>query len=221
MEETIKVFDLKTACFRELKTTNGYSDIGVGILFFARNAIDVIKKHYRICGYTFFNECGLFYSIDIQKDKIVLLEEVFLEIDNAVQRELLKYNVIEKPKEYMTRFFWDWQFEGKMNAFDSHGPFYKLCHSILKDSIKTKKLATEKNDIVPPIIYKELCQFARIIGRLFDTDFYNKDYSEEANYVLNSLLNGYRIEMSANDIDQYCLIICGLICKTEATNSYE
>ena len=43
--------------------------------------------------------------------------------------------------------------------------------------------------------------------------FYNKDYYEEINYLFDSLVNGYHINMSTEEVETYCYQLCNYVLK--------
>ena len=215
MGQSIKVYDLKTNCFRELKPLAHNVDRGIGIVIFSRNAIEVFTQFYRICGYCILDEYGTGIPIDIQNQTIVLFEEDYELLCDNIKRRLLEYNLVEKPKKFFSDFFVSWQFKNNPDVFGSYGPFYRLCSLILGSQKKLTHLIRGKLDIVYPTTYHELCRFVQRIGDLFSTDFYDKGYSEKENYIIDSLMKGYRIEMCLSDIEKYCWAISNIACDLE------
>ena len=61
--------------------------------------------------------------------------------------------------------------------------------------------------------YKELSQMVRGLNKLFGVEFYNKDYYEEVNYLFDSLVNGYHINMSTEEVETYCYQLCNYVLK--------
>ena len=71
----------------------------------------------------------------------------------------------------------------------------------------------DKIDYVLPVNYKELSQMVRGLNKLFGVEFYNKDYYEEINYLFDSLVNGYHINMSTEEVETYCYQLCNYVLK--------
>ena len=71
----IYVYDLEYRTFRELSTSSGN-----GILFFKRQAIELFAQYYLICGLFIFGNNGILYYFDIQADKIIIEEQIFLKL---------------------------------------------------------------------------------------------------------------------------------------------
>ena len=76
-----------------------------------------------------------------------------------------------------------------------------------------KKIIDDKIDYVLPVNYKELSQMVRGLNKLFGVEFYNKDYYEEINYLFDSLVNGYHINMSTEEVETYCYQLCNYVLK--------
>lgn len=53
-----------------------------------------IKKWYTICGYILIcKKNGICYPIDIQNDKLVIFEPIYIEMPNQLKATLVKYTV--------------------------------------------------------------------------------------------------------------------------------
>ena len=44
-------------------------------------------------------------------------------------------------------------------------------------------------------------------------DYIAKDYYEEINYLFDSLVNGYHINMSTEEVEMYCYQLCNYVLK--------
>ena len=55
--------------------------------------------------------------------------------------------------------------------------------------------------------------FLKLVEILFGVEFYNKDYYEEVNYLFDSLVNGYHINMSTEEVETYCYQLCNYVLK--------
>ena len=105
---SIAVFDDFKCCFRELDTTNYNDDIIVGVIFFRRDAINVINNYYRIIGYLICDENGVNYPIDIRKNDIALFEGTYNCLCEELKKELIQFNIQDKPQMIWSNFFILW-----------------------------------------------------------------------------------------------------------------
>ena len=62
-----------------------------------------------------------------------------------------------------------------------------------------------------PSNYKELSEFVINLSKLFSIDFYNPKYIDEANYIIDSLINEYHLNMTEEEIELYCFQISAII----------
>lgn len=213
MNKEILVYDDFKDFFRKLDINNYNDDIVVGTVFFQRSAISVIQKELRVCGYILIDDDGNMYPIDIRDTEIAMLEGTYNCLPQETKQALVEYNLHQKPERIWSRFFFLWQFMGDWNVFKSSGSFIEMCSSIIGDSRKIDKLLKQKIDIIFPTNYEELCMFAQNIRRLSEIEFFNPEYIEEANYIVDALLNGYHINMSKDDIEQYSYQLCTIVNK--------
>lgn len=194
--DSILVFDDFKHYFRELDTSNYNDDLVVGSVFFTRDAINVIEKYYRIIGYIICDDKGVYYPIDVRKNDIAILEGTYNCIEDELKKELVPYNIKIEPAEVWSPFFFRWQFMCDWNVFETCGDFINIASKIIGNERLMKKIIDDKIDYVLPVNYKELSQMVRGLNKLFGVEFYNKDYYEEINYLFDSLVNGYHINMS-------------------------
>ena len=213
MNKEILVYDDFKDFFRKLDINNYNDDIVVGTVFFQRSAISVIQKELRVCGYILIDDDGNMYPIDIRDTEIAMLEGTYNCLPQETKQALVEYNLHQKPERIWSRFFFLWQFMCDWNVFKSSGSFIEMCSSIIRDSRKIDKLLKQKIDIIFPTNYEELCMFAQNIRRLSEIEFFNPEYIEEANYIVDALLNGYHINMSKDDIEQYSYQLCTIVNK--------
>ncbi len=209
----IAVFDDYKRCFRKLDTSNFNDDLVVGTVFFTRDAISVIEKYYRIIGYIMCDDKGAFYPIDVRKNDIALLEGTYNCLEDELKKELVPYNIQTEPVMVWSMFFIRWQFLCDWEAFENCGGFINIASKIVGNEKLMKKIIDDKIDYVLPVNYKELSQMVRCLNKLFGVDFYNKDYYEEVNYLFDSLVNGYHINMTAEEVDTYCYQLCDFALK--------
>lgn len=207
----IAVFDEYKGCFRELDESNFDDDIVVGTIFFSRNALNVINKYFRIVGYVLSDGKGVVYPIDIRKTDVAMLEGTYNCLPDKLKKELIPFNIQVKPPFIWSAFFFRWQFLCDWNVFENNGSFIELASIIIGNENLMRKIHTEKIDFIFPSNYIELSSMARGVNRLFDIDIYNKDYSEDANYLFDSLINEYHINMTEDDVEKHCYYICNLV----------
>lgn len=210
---SIAVFDDFKCCFRELDTTNYNDDIIVGVIFFRRDAINVINNYYRIIGYLICDENGVNYPIDIRKNDIALFEGTYNCLCEELKKELIQFNIQDKPQMIWSNFFILWQFVCDFDVFKKSGSFIKLASEIAGNEKMMKKLLAKKIDYVFPLNYKELSKMAYGLNRLYGIEFYNKDYYEEINYLFDSIMNGYHINMTLEEVETYCYQLCNYVLK--------
>lgn len=211
--DSILVFDDFKHCFRELDTLNYNDDLVVGSVFFTRDAINVIEKYYRIIGYIICDDKGVYYPIDVRKNDIAILEGTYNCIEDELKKELVPYNIKIEPAEVWSPFFFRWQFMCDWNDFETCGDFINIASKIIGNERLMKKIIDDKIDYVLPVNYKELSQMVRGLNKLFGVEFYNKDYYEEVNYLFDSLVNGYHINMSTEEVETYCYQLCNYVLK--------
>lgn len=210
---SIAVFDDFKCCFRELDTTNYNDDIIVGVIFFRRDAINVINNYYIIIGYLICDENGVNYPIDIRKNDIALFEGTYNCLCEELKKELIQFNIQDKPQMIWSNFFILWQFVCDFDVFEKSGSFIKLASEIAGNEKMMKKLLAKKIDYVFPLNYKELSKMAYGLNRLYGIEFYNKDYYEEINYLFDSIMNGYHINMTLEEVETYCYQLCNYVLK--------
>ena len=210
MCQKILVYDDFKDVFRDLDANN-YDDIVVGTVFLKREALDILKKHFIVCGYTMFGKNGEQYIIDIRAEDIALLEGTYNCLPKKVKRELIDFNITQKPSIIWSRFFFQWQFVCDWEAFTKNGSFIELMSNILGDTIIVNKLIAERKHLVFPSNYEELCEFVQNAAYLLSIDLYRPDYVEEANYIIDSLLHGYHVNMTFSEIETYCFQISSIM----------
>ena len=125
----------------------------------------------------------------------------------------MPYNIKIEPAEVWSPFFFRWQFMCDWNVFDTCGDFINIASKIIGNERLMKKIIDDKIDYVLPVNYKELSQMVRGLNKLFGVEFYNKDYYEEINYLFDSLVNGYHINMSTEEVETYCYQLCNYVLK--------
>ena len=211
--DSIAVYDNNRRCFRELDESNYDDDIVVGTVFFYRTAISVIRKYYRIVGYVLSDEKD-FQPIDIRKNDIAMLEGTYNCLPEKLKKELVPFNIQVEPPFIWSEFFFRWQFMCDWNFHKRSGSFIELASIIIGDEVLLGKVYREEFDFVFPSDYKELSSMVRGLNKIMDIEFYNKEYIEDANYLFDSLINEYHVNMTPDEIVQYCYQLCDHAIKT-------
>ena len=130
-----------------------------------------------------------------------------------IKKELIPFNIQVKPSLIWSPFFWNWQFMCDMYAFERNGAFIKLASKIIRNENNIKKIVSEKIDYILPSNYKELSNLVCVLKNMFGIEFYNKEYFDDTNYLFDSLVNGYHINMTDGEVDTYCQQLCDLVIK--------
>lgn len=211
MIRKIAVYDEFNDSFRDLDELNYNDDLVVGTIFLRREAINVLKRYFVICGYILIGGNGELFPIDIRQEEIAILEGTYNCMPSEAKKELIEYNVTQKPRMIWSKFFFQWQFMGDWSVFEKHGSFIEMMSNIVGDEEKLNEVESKKYNLYMPITYEELCHFVNNVSKLFSTDFYRETYIEEVKYIMDSLLKGYRVNMSTSEIETYCFQICTII----------
>ncbi|WP_370773289.1 hypothetical protein [Faecalibacillus intestinalis] len=211
MNKNILVYDNLKNNFRELNEANYNNDHIIGTIFFKRNAIEILKKNFIICGYILIGNDGTMFPIDIKNTDIAILESTYNHMSTEIKFELISYNITEKPSIIWSNFFFQWQFKYNLNIFNENGSFIEMISKIINNK-KILKLVIQNNyHFLMPSNYKELSEFVINLSKLFSIDFYNPKYIDEANYIIDSLINEYHLNMTEEEIELYCFQISAII----------
>lgn len=208
------VYDEREEKFRQLDKSNFNDDVVCGTIFLKREAISLLRQYYHICGFVLIgrdNDTRL--PIDIQEDKISLLEGTYNCMPYLLQESLVQYNIQTYPEKVWSSFFFRWLFLGDYRVFDECGSFIQLCSHIINTSYRLDKFRKSDIALFEPTTYNELCCFVRDILNLSQIDFNSYDYYERFKYLVDSLYNGYHIRFSTNEIQLYCSQISQIIDK--------
>lgn len=206
------VYDESIKSFRRLDKNNYNDDIVFGTIFLQRDALTEIKKHFQICGYILIsNQERCAYPIDIHKDKVVLFEGIYNRMPKTLKNDLIKYNIKVLPNKIWTPFFFNWQFMCDMSAFEKFGGFIKLCSNILNSVKRYESFLKSGISIYAPTTYEELCEFTRNVFEMSKVDVLSYDYYESIKYLIDSLIKGYHINFTDQEIDSYLIQISKLI----------
>ena len=211
MKKTLLVYDNLKRTFRNLERNNYNDDIIVGTIFLNRNALNIIKKYYIICGFLLIGKNKERLYIDIQENKISLLEGMYNCMPDELKEELVDYCITEKPNRIWSRFFFQWQFLADFNAFEDNGSFIKILTNIIEDPKLISILTDHHYDLIFPTTYYELCLFVRNITGIFGDELFKTKYNEEFHYVVHSLMNEYHINLTDEEIIKYTYQICNIL----------
>ena len=207
-----KYYDEIHKNFRTLNRTNYNDDMVLGAVFLQRAAMIEIKKYFNICGYILISKSdGCFYPIDIHKDKIVLFEGTYNNMPEPLKKALIQYNITSVQERVWSSFFFHWQFMCDMSAFEKHGAFIKLCSNIIGSKGRYKTFFSSGISLYEPTTYEELCEFTRNVFEVSKVDVFSYDYYKSIKYLIDSLIKGYHINFSEDEITKYCIQISDLI----------
>lgn len=210
----IQVYDLNHKSFRYINEKQCTSDDKSGIIFFKRDAIFVIEKYYKICGmFLIDKKSRRIYPIDMQYDIITIFEFIFNNMMQECKDNLLDFNLVKKPKNNFS-YSYLILFGGKdIQDLKEYDPFSYICNYIIHNQYLLNMFIYLNRNIYVPKTYRELCSTAQIINIFFDIDYISPDYEKNFKYVIDALLNGYRINMTEKEIQKYNYQICKLACQ--------
>ena len=158
-----------------------------------------------------------FEQRDIETDEGILNVHFWDSADDyncmpvPLKNKLIKHNIQELPDKIWSSFFFQWQFLCDFNAFENNGFFIKLCSNILGSHQKYKRFIELDISLFEPSSYSELCSFTRNILNLSNVDIYGFDYYKSFKYLIHSLVNGYHINFSDQEISSYFFQISKLV----------
>ncbi|MBQ7891034.1 MAG: hypothetical protein IJ359_02645 [Erysipelotrichaceae bacterium] len=213
MVNELLVYDGFLNNFRRLNKENYDDDLVCGCVLLERNAIIEISKYYCVCGYVLIEKITkCFFPIDIQEDKVVIFEGTYNQMPTSLKDALVNYNIKVLTGKLWSSFFIKWQFLLDDDVFEKSNPFIELCNNIIDSPMRRNRLL-DMNEIVlyEPINYEELCKFTKNILKLSDLNINEYDYTLSVKYLIDSLIKGYRINFSKNDIKEYFFNICMLV----------
>ena len=205
MNEVIKVYDIQSNTFRDInsKMTDG------GFVLFKRVAVSVLKQYYNICGYFYLDKIRRSIHIIDINDVIVAIPEVFFSnMIDTCKKEIEKYNVIDNVN-YRPSFVFLCLYMGEKHI-DEFDCFANLCFEIMYNPILINSFAKANDSIVYPISQQELYAFAKSVYNLIRFDYITPDYDTSFKYTIDSLINGYHINFSKDDIEKFAYNISRL-----------
>ena len=199
----LHVYDFLKKSFRDLDNNNYDNDLTLGVIFFERSALSVIKQEFHICGYVMINNSGNIFPIDIRNNEFAILEGTYNCLPTFIKSQLIKYNLNYRPKFIFSSFFLKQILLGEFKGYDN-GSFLDLCTYILQNIDLIDTLINMDLNLIFPVTYDELCIFTQNIQKLLDINYLSPEYTDDANYVIDALINNYHVNMSMNDIELYC-----------------
>lgn len=211
---SVQVYDIESCMFRDINIHNFDDDMECGFVLFSRNILEILKKHFFICGYVLIDKrLKLLSPIDIQEEKIVLFEGTYNCMPADLKEELEKYNLKScVTNNVISSFFFRWQFLCNRDVlFISNGAFIELCNNILDSPKRFDALCDKGINLYQPTTYEELCYFIQSVLALTEIDIYSYDYKKSFKYLIYSLKQGYHLNITKLEIQNYCIQISRLV----------
>ena len=206
------VYDLKLRRFRDLDTTNFNEDLTIGIIYLEKKSLHVLKKYFLICGYVLIDyQTKRMHPIDTQQETVAVFESTYNSLSTALRGELSKYIVLSCPIIPLTQFFIEWQFNFNLECFSENGPLIKLSSYSLENSKVLNKMLDIKFNLMESYDFCSLCEFVQKANMVYGFDISSGDYNDTSKYLIDSLINGYRINMTKYEIEKCFYQICNLI----------
>lgn len=209
MRKTIKVYDEK-GIFRELDDKNLNDDIVVGSILFSMEATNILSKYYLLLGYVLLDNDGSFYPIDIHDNTIILFEGVYNCLNEQCKKELIIYNITDKPQYLWSRFFFEWQFMLDDECFNNNGPLILLCSNLFKNKNAINYLRKNYISLYEPQDYEELGKMVNAILNAFEVNINKMDYDITFKYLIDSVINGYYIRLDSYQIKKCFYDVCSI-----------
>ena len=98
-----------------------------------------------------------------------------------------------------------------MYAFEKHGSFIKLCSNIVGSKERYNSFLKAGISLYEPTTYEELCEFTRNLFEISKVDVFSCDYYESIKYLIDSLIKGYHINFTNEEILTYFIQISKLV----------
>lgn len=208
MAQKILVFD-ETGKTRDLNTSNYNDDLIVGTIIFDRKVLSIIKKYCGIIGYIIVErKTGNYYPIDIQDDRIVMLEGTYNCLPSKLKKEMIVYNLHNTNLPFWSPFFFHWQFQCDDKCFEEFGPMIELCSSCIDDAYLLSLLIEKNCHIYDPQNYEELKEITQNLFQIIGVDINPLDYEVSFKYLVDSVLNGYYIKFNDYEMDKFFYNVC-------------
>lgn len=214
------VYDLGLGGFRDLDKTNYNDDTKIGIVYLSIKSLQLLKRYFLICGYVLVDgKSRMIYPIDVQAETIAVFEGTYNSFSDAIKAELSQYVINSRPSFLFTPFFIDWQFKMKSDCFTENGPLIKLSSDCLSKAKTIGKMLKYNCHLIEPTNFDELCEFTGKAYKVYGLDIYEEDYSDNFKYLIDSLINGYHINMTKFEIEKVFYQICHL-CIAQLEKDY-
>ena len=203
------VYDVQEEKFRELDETN-CDDLTLGVVFLKREALEIIKKFFIICGYALIDKkYAYFYPVDIHDDNVVIFEGTYNCMERELQELLIPFIIETKPKDGIwSSFFIDWQFYLKEDCFIANGPLIELSSECLSHSEIIRTMIITETHIYMPLNYEELSVNIIKLFDLFDVNIISSNYDAKYKYLLHSITNRYHINFKREEVIKTYYQIC-------------
>lgn len=204
------VYDLNTKKFRKLNRSNINNNHAVGVIFLKKEALNILKEYFLICGYALVNKNFKYiFPIDIREDGVTVLENVYNCFCEALKQQLENFVLYTKPDLIFTRFFIEWQIEGKRDCFSNNGALIQLSKNCIGRKDLIERLIEFDCHLICPEAYQELCDATRKLKKVFNFNVYDKDdYNDSFKYIVDALINDYYIKLGELEIEQIFYGIC-------------
>ena len=210
MKDEIYVYDLTDHTFRKLSSKSNR-----GILLFDRRAIDIITDYYLVCGFFIFGNDGIIYLFDVQSDKIIIEEHIFLELFRNHISDFHEFNMKNAPAEHIFSIQYLCLIKKvyyKENP-DIEDPFATLCNIIVDNPKTQHKFVINGKSLLLPTTYSELCEFAQTLLKITNYEYLDQDYAKNFKYLIDALINNYHINMDNHDIESAAYKVINLSIK--------
>lgn len=214
VNNVIKVYDTQSNSFRDINFNMKQN----GFVLFYRTALSIIEYYYNICGFFYLDRVRRkIHLIDLNDSLIAIPECSFIEMIDVCKSSLVEYNISERVDYNPSLGFISLYLQ--KNIDDISDFFTKLCYSIMKNTKLLNSFVTINDSIIYPISVEELYIFTKNVYKLTHFDYITPDYDTSFKYTIDSLINGYHINFSKNDIEKYVYNISLLAYEKVAKNN--
>lgn len=201
----IKVYDIQNNSFRDINSSMREG----GFVLFERSAVSVLNQYYNICGYFYLDIIRRsIHIIDINDELLAIPEAYFSNMIDNCKNKIEKYNVIANINYHPSLVFLSLDMGEKY--YDESDCFANLCFEIMYNPILINSFAKMNDSIIYPISEQELYAFAQNVFKLTHFDYISPDYDTSFKYTIDSLINGYHINFSKDDIEKFAYNISRL-----------
>lgn len=204
------VYSLDDKKERKYNPDNFDDDIDCGFIYFSKDIINELKKHFFIFCYYMVDKSGNFYLIDDLEDKIMFFEGEYNRIKSAINNDLIRYNIRIEIKDYLpiSRFMILKEFYLDWNAHEKSGYFYELAGCIWKKIEPTNLIG---KCVLNPNNYKEFCDSINNLVSVTNFPYQTLNLQKDFQELIHSAIEEIFIEFSAEDIYIYFEQICKIV----------